>query len=228
MRVAILFSGGKDSCQIISWALDNGHEIECLISVKPKDTTAYLWHFPTVEWTILQAEAMSMPMILLKCDKIGSKEEAEELHKVFNKIKVDAVVLGGVGLQRTQIREVARVAKEHGIETIVPYGKFTSEQLLMEEINSGLNIVMTDVATDGLGIDWIGKTIDKNSINDLKARSKKFGFDILLEGGSGNTFVLDAPFFKKSIEFKSTEKIWDKATSSGYLKVNDAALVDKN
>ncbi len=227
MKVAVLFSGGKDSTQAVKWCLDNGHEVSCLISVKPKDGTAYLWHYPTVEWTVLQAEAMGIPLILLKCEKIGSKVEADELRKVFGKIKVDAVVLGGVGLQRTQIKEVQRVAKEYGIDTLVPYGKLTSEQLLTEEINSGLKIVMTDVATDGLGIDWIGKPIDSNTFEELKWRSEKFGFDILLEGGSGNTFVVDAPFFKKRIEFKSVEKVWDNATSSGYLKVNDAVLVPK-
>lgn len=218
----------KDSTQAVKWCLDNKHEIVCLIAIKPKDTSAYLWHYPTVEWTILQAEAMGLPIIILKCDKLGAREEAEELRKVFDKVNIDAVVLGGVGLQKTQIKEVERVAEEYKIKVIVPYSNFTSEQLLKEEINSGLKIIITDVATDGLGADWLGKVIDENSLNDLINRSKKFGFDCLGEGGSYNSFVVDAPMFNKKIEFTNVTRFWDNKTSSGYLDVKEAVLVPKS
>ena len=227
MRVAVLFSGGKDSTQAVKWCLDNGHQIECLVSIKPKNTEAYLWHYATVEWTLLQEEAMGLPLVLLKTDKIGSGREAQELRRVFDKIEVDAVVLGGVGLQATQIREVEKIAKEYGINTLVPYSNLTSEEMLDEELKSGLKIMMTDVATDGLGVDWIGKFIDEHSVSDLRMRSEKYGFDILGEGGSFNTFVTDGPMFKKKIEFTDTKKIWEESTSSGYLDVKNAMLVPK-
>ena len=49
MKVAVLFSGGKDSCLAAKYCMDNGFEIASLISVKPRNEEAYIWHYPTVE-----------------------------------------------------------------------------------------------------------------------------------------------------------------------------------
>lgn len=227
MRAAVLFSGGKDSTIALQYAIEQEWEIEALISVKPKDTEAYLWHYSTVEWTLLQAEASGTPLILIKTEKVGPKEEAKELEKVFKKLKIDALVIGGVGLQKTQIREVENVAKKFDIDIIIPYQKYTSEELLREELKSGLDIRITNVAVEGLGKEWLGRKLDENSLNELIGLSKKFGFDPLGEGGHYDSFVLDAPIFKKRIEFVKTEKIWDNKTSSGYLEVKEAVLIPK-
>jgi ABC transporter with metal-binding/Fe-S-binding domain ATP-binding protein len=226
-KVGVLFSGGKDSTQAVKWCLDKGYDVVALISVKPKNTEAYLWHYATVEWTLLSAQAMGLPLIMLKCEKINPKEEAEELEKVLEKIKIDALVLGGVGLQKTQIKAVEKVAKKFKIKVLVPYKNLTSEQLLEEELKSGFDIVITQVASDGLGPEWLGRKLDKNSFEELKQLSKKFGFDILGEGGYYDTFVLDSPFFKKKIEIVNASKFWDNSTSSGYLKVSEAQLIPK-
>ena len=227
MRVAVMYSGGKDSCQSLKWALDNGHEIVTLISVKPKSTESFLYQYATVEWTKLSSEAVGIPVIHIKSEKIGPREEAEELEAVFSKLGVDRILVGGVGLQATQIREWRRVAGRFGIELMVPYENMTSEELLNEEIKAGFDIRITSVASDGLGPEWLGEKLNSDNLEKWLELSKKFGFDCLGEGGYMDSFICDAPFFKKKIEFKRTEKIWDNKTNSGYLEVKKAVLTDK-
>jgi len=227
MKVAVLFSGGKDSAMAVHYAMQQGWNIEALIAVKPKNTEAYLWHFSTVEWTILQAQAMQLPLILLKADEIGPENESKVLEKVFSRLKINAILLGGVGLQTTQIEQVKKTAEKFKIKVVIPYGKMTSEQLLREEIQAGLDIRITNVATEGLGPEWLGRRIDGKTALQLKVLSEKYGFDLLFEGGSGDTYVCDAPMFKQKIEFLDTKKVWDSKTSSGYLEVLDAQLVSK-
>jgi diphthine-ammonia ligase len=227
MKVAVMFSGGKDSVYATQYCKEQGWDIHALIAVKPKNTEAYLYHYATVEWTKLQAEALGIPLILVKTDKIGPTEEAEELRDVFKDLDIEAVVLGGVGLQETQIKEIARVAAEFDIQTIVSHGNYTSEQLLEEEVVNGLDIMITDVAAEGLGPEWLGKKLDKDSLEELKKASHIFGFDPLGEGGHFNTFVVDSPLFSKRVEFVTSKKIWDRETDSGYLDVKEAVLVDK-
>jgi len=198
------------------------------VAIKPRSTEAYLWHYPTVEWTLLQAEAMGIPLILAKTDDIGSQIEANVLEDIFGKLKAEAILLGGVGLQATQIREVRKMAERFGKNVIVPHANMTSEQLLEEEINEGYDIRITDVAADGLGPEWLGKRLDFKTMIDLKYLSGKFGFDPLGEGGQYNSFVVDGPIFKKRIEFLDTQTVWDSKTSSGYLEVRDAELKDKS
>jgi len=227
MKVAVMYSGGKDSNQALAWCLENNHKVVALISVKPKNAESFLYQYATVEWTRFSAEALDIPLIHIKSEKIGPKEEADELEEVFRELEVDAIIVGGVGLQKTQIREWKRVAGKFGIELMVPYENLTSEELIDKEVKSGLKIIITNVASDGLGPEWLGKEINNESLEELKLLSKKYGFDIDFEGGYADTFVCDAPFFKKKIEFKRTERIWDNKTNSGYLQVNDAILLDK-
>ncbi|MBI2005372.1 MAG: TIGR00289 family protein, partial [Candidatus Aenigmarchaeota archaeon] len=103
----------------------------------------------------------------------------------------------------------------------------TSEELFDKTIDSGFNIMLTDVATDGLGPEWIGKKLSKDNVQEFKRLSKKFGFDILGEGGYYNTLVTDGPIFNKRIEIINSSKIWDNKTSSGYLEIEEAKLVPK-
>lgn len=222
-----MFSGGKDSVACCLYALQQGWQVEALVAIKPRSTEAYLWHYPTVEWTLLQAEAMGIPIIMAKTDEIGSTKEAKILENVFARLKSEAVLLGGVGLQQTQINEVKKVAEKFGKNVIVPFAGMASEQLLEHEIAQGFDIRITDVAADGLGPEWIGKRLDFETMIDLKHLSGKFGFDALGEGGGYNSFVVDGPIFKKRIEFLDAEKIWDSKTSSGYLDVKDAELKEK-
>lgn len=227
MKVAVMFSGGKDSSMVLKYALDKRWKVEALISVKPKSTESFLYQYATVEWTKLSAEALDIPLIHMKSEKIGAKEEADELEEVFKNLDVDAILVGGVGLQKTQISEWKRVAEKFGIDVIVPYQNLTSEELLDEEIKSGFDIRITDVATDGLGPDWLGRKLDEKSAKELKRLAGEFGFDPVGEGGSFNTLVLDGPGFNKKIEIINSKKVWDNKTYSGYLEIEDAVLVDK-
>jgi uncharacterized protein (TIGR00290 family) len=224
MKVAVMFSGGKDSCQAVKHALDCGWEIKGLVAVKPRSTEAYLYHYATVEWTRLQAESMGLPLFLIKGKDIGPEREAGELRDVLRRLDIDALVMGGVGLQKTQIREIGKVAREFGIRVLVPHRNMSSEELFRKEIEDGFEIMITDVASDGLGKEWLGKIINRENFGNFLARARKFGFDPLGEGGYFNTFVLDGPIFRKRIEFRSFEKVWEPETESGFLEVKEAVL----
>jgi len=227
MKVAVLFSGGKDSAMTVHYAMQQGWDIEALIAVKPRNTEAYLWHYSTVEWTILQAQAMGLPLILLKADEIGPNIEANVLEKVFSKLKIKALLLGGVGLQKTQIEQVKKTAEKFKVKVMIPYENYSSEELLREEIQSGLDIRVTNVAVDGLGPEWLGKKLDGKSALEMILLAKKYGFDAVGEGGHYDTFVVDGSMFKQKIEFLDTKKVWDSKTSSGYLEVTNAELISK-
>lgn len=227
MRVAILYSGGKDSNFALLTALRNGWDVKALISVKPKNEEAYLYHYATAELTRLQAESIGVKHFLLECNEIGPEKEAAVLEKILGKLDVDAIVLGGVGLQKTQINSVGKVAAKYGIKTITPNANMSSEELLRAEIGSGMDIRIVNVAADGLGPEWLGKRLDESSFVEFKRLSDKYGFELLGEGGMYDSFVADAPFFRKKVDIKNFKKVWDSKTKSGFLEVGNAELADK-
>ena len=65
MKLASLFSGGKDSAYAIYLAQKQGHEIKCLLSVFPKSDESHLLHYPNIELTKLQSESMNIPQLTI-------------------------------------------------------------------------------------------------------------------------------------------------------------------
>ena len=55
MKLACLFSGGKDSIYAIHLAKQQGHDVVCLLSVFPKSEESHLLHYPNLKWTKLQS-----------------------------------------------------------------------------------------------------------------------------------------------------------------------------
>ena len=103
MNVAIMYSGGKDSAHAIDYALQKGWEIQYLISVKPTRTDCFLFHFATVEHTPKIAETLGIKHFLLSCTVADPTQEALLIKEVVEKNPIQALILGGVGLQETQL-----------------------------------------------------------------------------------------------------------------------------
>ncbi len=227
MKVGIMFSGGKDSTMALYEAMKRGWDVKALIAVKPRNTEAYLWHYPTVEWTKLSSESLNIPLHFVRSEGIGPEKETEELEDVIKDLDVEALLLGGVGLQKTQINTIRKLAKKYGKDVIVPHADMDHFELMREAVMEGFDIRITNVATDGLTEEWLGRKLDLPVLNELQRLSEKHGFHVGGEGGSYDTLTLDAPPFRKKIEILDSEKFWDERTGSGYLNVKNARLVEK-
>lgn len=227
MKLAALFSGGKDSTYAIYQAIQQGHEIKYLITMFPKREDSYMFHHPLVELTKFQAEAMEIKHITQ--ETAGEKEnELEDLKKVLNKIKneIDGVVSGALASNYQKIR-VDRICEELGLKSIAPLWQADQLQRLRDEFKIGFKIMITAVAAEGLDKNWLGKIVDEKVIRDLENLHKKYGIHPGFEGGEAESFVLDCPIFKKKIVIKNFDVVWDKKTSSGYIQVKNFDVVDK-
>ena len=60
MKLAVLFSGGKDSTYAMYLAKKQGYEISCLISVVSENKNSYMFHTPSISATEVQAKAMNL------------------------------------------------------------------------------------------------------------------------------------------------------------------------
>ncbi len=226
MKVAVLYSGGKDSTLAIEYCLKKGWKIEYLLSVKPSRTDCYLFHFATVEHTPKIAEILNLKHYLLRCNVADPIKEALIIRNFVKDHKVDAIVLGGVGLQLTQIKSVQDVLLPFGIEVFATHSGEDEELLMDDMVSRGYKIFITEVAADGLNEDWLGKELTKENLLELKQKSIKYGFNYLGEGGHYNSLVVDAPFFSKKLEISKFEKVMD-TKYSGYLTINETKIVEK-
>ncbi len=226
MRVAIMFSGGKDSTFAVDYALEKKWKIEYLLSVKPTRTDCFLFHYATVEHTPKQAEILGLKHKLITCSVADPKLEADLVRDEILKEPVDAVVLGGTGLQETQIKSIQQALLPHGIEVFAAHAGQEHDEVMKEMINKGYKFMITQIASDGLNKDWLGKVLDKEIMTELFKRSLKYGFHCGGEGGYYDTFVLDGPIFDRRIEITKAEKVME-ALNSGHLVIQEMAIIKK-
>lgn len=227
MKVGILYSGGKDSTFAVDYAKEQGWDIEYLLSVKPNRTDCFLFHFATVEHTPLLAKSMGIKHILTTCDVADPMKEAQIVHDIVVKQpKVDAVILGGTGLQETQLGSVKKVLAPYNIKVFATHEGKPHDEVMIQMLNKGYRFMITQVASDGLGEEFLGHEITKSNIQQFFERSKKYGFHSGGEGGYYDTLALDGPVFKFAIDIQQSHKVMEDKLS-GHLVADKVALVEK-
>ena len=229
MDVAILYSGGKDSTFAIQHAREKGWNIKYLISVKPTRKDCFLFHFATVEQTKDLAKMLGIPHFYVKCSVADPVKEAEIVKDVVEKsqkkLKVDAVVLGGTGLQETQLKSIQNALRALKVDAFAAHSGEDHDLIMEQMLQNGYEIMITQIASDGLK-DWLGKKITKDNFAQLRKDSVKYGFHIGFEGGYADTLVLDCPLFTKRMAVEGMSVVFDD-NYCGHVVVNKYRMEDK-
>ena len=100
MKLASFFSGGKDSVYSINVAKENGHEINCLLTVLSNSEESHLLHHPNLNWTNLQSQSMNIEQLTISSFSDNTDDELDLFEKlIYNakkKFEIDGIVHGGI------------------------------------------------------------------------------------------------------------------------------------
>jgi ABC transporter with metal-binding/Fe-S-binding domain ATP-binding protein len=219
---ACLFSGGKDSTLALHRAMKLGIKIDLLITMKSRNKESYMFHYPNIELTALQAEALGISHIFATTE--GKKEEElKDLEKAFEDNEVNLLVTGAT-FSKYQADRINTICKKLKIEHVAPLWHIDPLEEL-NEIAKKYNVIITSVSAEGLDVSLLGKKIDNKIIERLVEANKKHGINLVFEGGEAETFVLDAPLFKKRIEVERSRV--EQKGANGVFTIEKARLVDK-
>jgi ABC transporter with metal-binding/Fe-S-binding domain ATP-binding protein len=206
MRLASLFSGGKDSVYASHLASREG-ELACLVTVRPKRDDSWMFHTVNLHLVPLLAEAQGLELVTVESS--GEKEaELGDLKLVLRGMNIDGLVTGAIA-SSYQKERVDAICDELGLTHVSPLWGRSSPELLDEVVEEGMEVVVTAVAAMGLDERWLGRTIDGDAARELKELSLRHGFDVCGEGGEMETLVVDAPWFGKRLEVIEARKEWD-------------------
>ncbi|VVB66407.1 Diphthamide synthase [Candidatus Gugararchaeum adminiculabundum] len=214
MKVACLYSGGKDSNYAYFWAISQGFEVELMTMVSGENSM--MFHHPNTKWCKLQAEAIGAKITFVET---GNENELGDLKNALAKMKIQGVVSGAVAseYQKQRIEEIAEELK------LASYSPLWRKGIgFLRELCEEFEIILSSVSAQGLGKEWLGRKIDSAALGEIEKLNKKFGVDPFFEGGEAETFVCNAPFFKKRIEIKKAEKKWEK--TNGVYEIVEAKL----
>ena len=227
MKLAALFSGGKDSTYAIYLAKKLGHSVDVLLTLHPNSSESHLLHYPNIKFTSLQSESMKIPQLIEKTTSDDSQNESKKLNSLVSlakeKYSIEGIVHGGI-LSKYQKDNFSIVCEQNQLEVISPLWNKNSESYMKELLDEKFEYIISTVSSDGLNDSWLGKIVDENGLNDLKKLQKKFGFNLNFEGGEAETFVINCPLFEKSLLIQDSTTEWD--GYRGRFEILEAKLKD--
>lgn len=220
VKVAALFSGGKDSTYSLYVAQQRGWDVVRLLTVVPEDQDSMLFHVPNLHLTALQAEALGIARTEARAES-GEEGEIAALRDMVESAKVEGIVTGAIASDY-QLSRAQAVCHELGIRAFAPLWRKRREVLLADYLSAGFRVMFVGVSAEGMDESWLGRYLDAKAMNDLLMLRGKRGVDPCGEGGEYETLVLDGPNFERPLEIDDAQRVWD--GKRGILRVLGAHL----
>ena len=227
MKLAALFSGGKDSTYAIFLAKKLGHSVDVLLTLYPYSDESHLLHYPNITFTSLQSESMKIPQLIEKITSNNSENEYEKLNNLITLAKenysIEGIVHGGI-LSEYQKDNFSLVCEKNDLEIISPLWNKDPKSYMKELLDENFEYIISSVTSNGLNDSWLGRIIDETDLDELEKLHKKFSFNLNFEGGEAETFVLNCPLFEKPLLIQDSNIEWD--GYRGRFEILEAKLKD--
>ncbi|GAB3684690.1 diphthine--ammonia ligase [Salinarchaeum chitinilyticum] len=236
---ASLFSGGKDSSFALYRALEQGLPVERLVTVHPGEDS-YMYHVPATELAGLAAESVGIELVEIDPGELAAAEatdsgeqgdaELEPLEAALQELDATLQTAGDGGLagitagaieSEFQTSRIEAMAERLDVELFAPLWQRDPEELADEMLDAGFEIDIIQVAAAGLGEEWLGRTLDRETLGELRELGEEYGVHLLGEGGEFETLVVDGPHMDRRIELEATT-VWE--GTRGHLAIEDAWL----
>ncbi len=223
MRLASLYSGGKDSTFSLYLAEQMGHDVPYLVNVVPEDAASWIFHTPNLSLVPLMAESMGKELVT--AGSTGTEEgDMDGLRLALRGLDVEGVVSGAIWSDY-QWDRMNIVCGELGLKLIAPLWRKDQDMLMDQFLDSGIRAVIAGCYAEGLGEEWLGREIDAEAVEELKAVRARTGISIMGEGGEYESLTLDSPMHSRPLEILEAEKDWSR--QGGTLRVLKARLQER-
>ena len=223
-----MFSGGKDSTRSIELVEGAGYDVSCLVTIISDNPESYMLHTPNIDLAPLSAKALDLPIEIGHTK--GEKEKeisdiTQTVERAKNTYGFEVLVSGGLASNYQKTR-LETIAKSCGLVSINPLWGIDQKEHLTSLVKDGYRFIITSVSAEGLGPDWLGRTIDEKALSELLHLSSTHKFNVAFEGGEAETLVLDCPRFRNAkINIIESQKEWDGYI--GKLDIKTAELILK-
>jgi diphthine-ammonia ligase len=204
MRLAVLYSGGKDSTYAAYLMQQQGHEVDLLVSVIPSETHSWMFHTPNLNLLPLMAQAMGKGLVV--AESIGEERgDLDALRTALADLDVEGVVTGAIASDY-QWDRINGVCQELGLRVFSPLWRKEQGMLIADLIEAGVRAIIVATQAEGLDASWLGRPLDRSALMDLLVLEKLRGVNPSGEGGEYETLVLDSPLHSRPIKVVEAQR----------------------
>lgn len=198
-RIAVCWSGGKDSARAYLWSVAAGYDVVCLVSALQAESDAVAFHGTPRALLEAQAHAIGVPLVAREFTAETAGEAWLDLLGRARELGASAGIFGDDYRSPSRDAFYREVFDTAGVELLYPLEGLPSEESVAQLIADGVRalIVAADKARTGAGV--LGRELDADTVAMLAARP-----DVDVGGAYGefHTLVLDAPFFHERLEVR--------------------------
>ena len=224
MRLAALYSGGKDSTFALYLAEQMGNEILALVNIRPTDKGSWIFHTPNLDAVPVMAEAMDIPLITAESD--GTEDgDLDALRSALKGLDIDGVVVGALWSDY-QWDRMNRVLGELDLVMVAPLWRKDQEMVYDEMVAAGIEAIIVGVFAEGLDERWLGRRLDTDAKKELLKLKERYGVSIMGEGGEYESMTLDSPIHSKKLRIVDAQKVMNR--SAGTYDVSSIELERKD
>lgn len=228
-KLGSLVSSGKDSIYALYLLHQQGHEISCILNMRSKNQSSYMFHSPNVHLVELQAEAMDIPLSISYTE--GKKEEElvdlkAAIKKAVDDFGIEGITTGALASDYQRER-IEKIGEELGIEVISPLWHMDQEAEIRAILDAGFTIMLSAVAAHGLDKSWLNRVLTHEDVDNLVKLREKYHINVGGEGGEFESLVLDCPLFKRKLEILETELVEEDEHTANVV-VKKAQLTEKS
>lgn len=216
MRLASLYSGGKDSSFSLYVAEQMGHDVPYLVNVVPEDKASWIFHTPNLNVVPAIAEAMGKELILGR--STGEEDsDMEGLRQALEGLDIDGIVTGAVWSDY-QWDRMNLVCGDLGLRFFAPMWRKDQDYLMEQMIDAGVEAVIVGCYAEGFDESWLGRPLNHETLAELRKLRDKYGISIMGEGGEYESLTLNSPSFRYPLKIAGSRKEWNR--NNGLLCVD--------
>ena len=222
LRIASMWTGGKDSYLACQGAISEGNDVTSLINFvfkepeQPKSNRIKslagsvlmklsrmkpykdVPHEINPEIIALQAQAMGLPIVQPEISMAGFVDQFKATISKLNP-PVEGIAWGAEEDQAAvHMSMLTPICEELKVKMIFPLKGKGEDQNLTDFTQKGYEATIIVVDTDFLGDEWLGRKVDTEFLKAIRNKSKETGTAI--SNIEFHTLVNDAPLFKKRLK----------------------------
>lgn len=196
------WSGGKDSCLSLFYALKQGGIPNKLVTMLIENGERSRSHGLSLNFLKKQSESLMIPLSTYATSWEEYEKNFVTMLKKIKECGVDIGLFGDIDLEDHK-KWVEKVCKGTNMSGYLPLWKKARRDVVEEFINCGFKAIIIAVKDDKhIDKEILGKELNKDLINKLE----KMNIDIAGENGEYHTAVIGGPIFNNMIEYKLEEK----------------------